>query len=150
MLRLLFAQILGAAIILGGCSGGMRDAPAPSQEGLVDYKAELGLTDEQERELRQLIGDLRHEIEITAAKVTRLNVELQTLIDNEGELELIRTKLEEQAFLIASARYADLAATRKIKALLSPEQFTKWRSIQDNPRQPPTVQERSDLLQAIS
>ena len=97
---------------------------------IFDYKAELALTDEQEQKLRQILAGLAKQVQLLRAKLTVTNSELQDLVRQEGDLELIKDKLREQAGLRASLTYADLVATRNINQVLTQEQWTAWRQLQ--------------------
>ena len=134
MVRKWFRQVLGAALIATGfMAGGLVDAQPVSQtpkQTIFDYKAELSLTDEQEKEIRRILAELNREMQISQAKRTLLKFELEDLIQKEDELEVIRTKLQEQADLLASARFTDHVATRNINNVLSAPQLAKWRGIQ--------------------
>ena len=48
----------------------------------------------------------------------------------EADLKQIRAKLQEIADLSVESGCADVEASRKINAVMTPEQLKKWRSIQ--------------------
>ena len=114
--------------------------PAPAQaqtapgQTIFDYKADLNLSDKQEEDIRALLADLNKEVRLGQAKLTILNSELEDLIKTEGDLEQIRKKVKEAFDLQANVKFADIAATRKINRVLSPEQLKRWRSIQEAAR----------------
>jgi len=99
-----------------------------------DYKAELSLTDAQEKEIKQILIDLNRELQLEKAKLTIAGIELQDLIKKEADLDQIRKALNQEAALRVSLAYADLAATRKINQVLSSEQLRKWRAMQEAAR----------------
>ena len=107
--------------------------PAPGQT-IFDYKADLNLSDKQEQDIRTLLAELNKDVRLSNAKLTILNSELEDLIKNEGDMEQIRKKVKEAFDLQANVKFADIAATRKINRVLSPEQLKRWRSIQEAAR----------------
>ena len=134
MIRNWVRLVLGTALIVTGfMAGGLADAQPASQtpkQTIFDYKAELNLTDEQEKEIRQILAELNREAQLAAAKLTVLKFEVEDLIQKEDELELIRKNYIEEAELRASIKYSDAAATRNINNVLSAKQLAEWRGIQ--------------------
>ena len=132
------AGILKGIVIIGLTASGLAYAqpadPTTTKKTIFDYKAELNLTDQQEQEIRQILAELNREAQLAGAKLTVLKFELEDLIQKEDELELILKNYIEEAELRASVKDADLAATRKINKVLSPEQLLEWRSFQQASR----------------
>jgi hypothetical protein len=108
--------------------------PAQGQT-IFDFKSELNLSDKQEQDIKSILGDLNKNVRLGSAKLTILNSELEELIKNDGDLEQIRKRVKEAFDLQANLKFEDIAATRKINRVLSPEQLKRWRSIQDAARQ---------------
>lgn len=104
---------------------------------IFDFKAELGLTDKQETEIREILADLNKEVQLTRAKLTILSFELEDLVKKQVTLEQIKKNLKDQADLQANMRFADMVATMKIDKVLSSEQLSKWRRIQASAREAP-------------
>ena len=138
MIRNWVTLVLGTALIVTGfLAGALADAQPANQtpkKTIFDYKAELNLTDEQEQEIRRILAELNREAQLAGAKLTILKFELEDLIQKEDELELILKNFIEEAELRASVKYADLAATRKINNVLSPQQLAQWREVQASAR----------------
>src|SRR5262245_60389268 len=101
---------------------------------IFDFKADLNLSDAQEKQIKQILVDLNRELQLEKAKHTIASIELQDLIKKEADLEQIRKALDQEASLRASMTYADIVATRNINKVLSPDQLQKWRHIQDSAR----------------
>lgn len=101
---------------------------------IFDFKAELRLTDTQEKDIRQVLADLTRELQLEKARYMIATIELQDLVMQEVDLGQIRKGLDQEAGLRASMTYADIAATRKINQVLSPDQLQKWRTIQESAR----------------
>ena len=98
---------------------------------IFDYKAELKLTDEQEQQIRQILTDLARELQLQSARRTIVTHELGELLKKEADLAQIKKQLEQESALSASMTYEDIAASRRINAVLTPEQLKKWRGIQE-------------------
>jgi hypothetical protein len=86
---------------------------------IFDFKAELKLADKQEKEIRQALADLNRDLQLKRAKLTILSIELEDLVNKEGDLDQIKKNLMDQANLQASMRYDDFAASRRINKVLS-------------------------------
>lgn len=104
--------------------------PAERARTIFDYKKELSLSDEQEREIKTILENLNQEVVVTRAKLTLLEVEIGDLIKKEADVEQIRKKLREAAVMQVAIKLADIVATRKIYHTLSAEQLKRWRTIQ--------------------
>ncbi len=110
--------------------------PSTDQKNTIfDYKKELKLTDEQEQKIRQLLLELSKKLQIEQAKLTLANADLEELLKKEAELEKIKEAVNREAAIRAEITYADLAAGRRINAVLTPAQLKQWREIQEKARQ---------------
>ena len=105
--------------------------PAVEKNTIFDYKAELKLTDEQEQQIRQILTELARELQLQGARRTIVTHELGELLKKEADLAQIKKQLEQESALSASMTYEDIAASRRINAVLTPEQLKKWRGIQE-------------------
>jgi len=133
--RNLVISALTVAVMAGGLAYA-QPADQPVRKTIFDYKAELGLSDDQEKQIRSILAGLNREVRLNRAKLTILEIEIEDQIQQEADLEAIREKLNEQARLQAETRYADLAAGRKINVVLTPNQLTQWRAVQAAARNP--------------
>ncbi len=138
LIGLVFGGLLLA--VLGSAQGYAQQAGAPTatameKSTIFDYKAELKLTDRQEQQIRQLLTELAGELDVRRARLTIATYDLTELIKKEAPLEQIKKQLEEEAALRAALSYEDIAASRRINAVLSAEQLKHWRSIQETSRQ---------------
>jgi septal ring factor EnvC (AmiA/AmiB activator) len=117
-------------------------APAFAQEEqqqqtvktIFDYKTELRLTDDQVAKIREYLNDLGKEIRIFRAKLTLVDVDLQSLIEKDADMGLIKNKIKEAYDIQASIKMADVEAARNINNVLRPEQLKKWKEIQAEAR----------------
>ncbi len=128
-------QLLATAVLAGCLVGGLAvaqttDEPQQPRRTIFDYRTELNLTEQQERDIRKLLADLNRDLRLARAKLTILQYDLEDMIDKEEDLKVIRKTLNEEAGLRARLRYDDLVATRKINNVLSPAQLQQWRGIQ--------------------
>jgi len=132
--------VIGALQNAGAASAPAQTAPAapgaqaPQGRTIFDYKADLSLTDRQEREIKNVLTELNKRLRLDRARLTLLDSEVEELIIKEADLEQLRRKLREIADLQVNLRIADIEATRKINRTLSPEQLKRWRSIQEAAR----------------
>lgn len=132
--------VLGGILIavLGSVQSYAQQASAPTtgeKNTIFDYKAELKLTDRQEQQIRQLLTELSGELDLQRARITIATHELAESIKKEAPLEQIKKQLEHEAALRAALGYEDISASRRINAVLSPEQLKHWRDIQETSRQ---------------
>jgi hypothetical protein len=97
---------------------------------IFDYKAEINMSDEQEAKIKQELSDLEKEIRVMRAKLTIIDSEAQTLLEKDGDMTQLKNKVKEAYDIQASMRIADIEASRKINAVLRPEQLKKWKEIQ--------------------
>lgn len=97
---------------------------------IFDYKTELNLSDDQARRIKDYISSFDQEMKVTNAKLTILEVEIQKLLEKEGDIGQIKSKIKEGFDLRAAMRISGVETTRKINALMSQEQIRKWRDIQ--------------------
>lgn len=136
--RILVVSILAIFMVRGLAQAQAASPPAEVQatpgKTIFDFKAELKLTDKQEKEIREILAELNRDLQLNRAKLTILSFELEDLTQKEGNLEQMKKNLKDQADLQAYMRYADIAATRRINKVLSPDQLKKWRSIQASAR----------------
>lgn len=122
---------LAITLLVAGGPAYPQTAPQPAQgKTIFDFKADLKLTDKQEKDIREVLTDLNKELQVTRAKMTILSFELEDLLKKEANLEQIKKNLKDQADLQANLRYADVVATRGVNKVLTPDQLTRWKSIQ--------------------
>jgi len=138
-LRMMLAGLAIELLLMGGLASAQTatrpaEPQTPPGKTIFDFKAELKLTDKQEKDIRDALAELNKEIQVSRAKLTILSFELEDLIKKEANLELIKKNLKDQADLQANMRLADIVATRGVNKVLSPEQLTRWKSIQATAR----------------
>jgi len=122
-------SVLFLTSILNHSSAQEATQPREPVKTIFDYKAELGMTDDQAKRIREILTALERETRVLRAKFTIVDVEVQKLIEADGDLGLINTKIREAFEIQASIKMADVEASRKINAVLKPEQLRKWHEI---------------------
>ncbi|MCX5723577.1 MAG: hypothetical protein NTX84_03460 [Nitrospirae bacterium] len=119
--------------LLGSGQGYAQQIGAPSStemetNRILAYKADLKLTEGQERQLRPLLAELGEVRSRQRARLERVTHELTELL-KEG------VSAEQEEALRVALSFQELDVMGRIDAALSPEQLTHWRNIQDMWRQ---------------
>jgi len=99
-------------------------------KSIFNYKTELGLTDKQEADIKELLLGLQNTLQEKVGKVNVLRGELIQMIRDNASLKVIRKKIEDIGKVQVDIIYKDIEVSRKIEDTLSSEQLVKWRSIQ--------------------
>lgn len=106
-------------------------APARKRPiNIFNYKAELKLTDSQVGRIEDILKGLNRELRVLRAKRTLLDVEIETLLDEEADIAQIKSTINEAFAVRASIRIAAVEAARKLHSVLSSSQLKRWREIQ--------------------
>lgn len=109
-------------------------SPAPNAHTIFDYQKELGITEKQSADMKAALKDLAQRVQPIQAKLGDLNSQIGQDMEKEAPLPKIREKLLEFATLQVDMKMADIETARKINAILTREQLTKWRDIQSKAR----------------
>jgi uncharacterized membrane protein len=134
--EIISSYVMLVAVLITSLVYAQSSPPAERIKTIFDYKQELNLTDRQEQDIKTILTDLNKEVRITRAKLTLIEVEINDLIKQEGDLEQIRKKLKDAAEIQVALKMADIAGTRKIHKTLSPDQLKKWRELQASAAKP--------------
>jgi len=111
-------------------------APQSAQPGdetrtaIYEYKAELGLTDKQEADLKKALGDYQAYFAEKNKKLAPLQAELGEMIKKKDDIKKIRKQLEKLSAIQVDANCFDIETSRKVDSILTPEQTAKWNAIQ--------------------
>ncbi len=126
--------VIAVFLMVGFGTAFAQQAEEPRQQQAVktifDYKADLNLTDDQVKKIREQLSALDKEVRVLRARLTIADVDLQGLLEKDGDINEIKKKVKEAFDIQASIRIADIEAARKINGILRPEQIKKWREIQ--------------------
>jgi hypothetical protein len=97
---------------------------------IFSYKSDIGFSDDQEVKLKALLYDEQSFLDTNNKNLKALGVELGKLINNKGDMQAIRSKLEEISKIQVEITYHNIDNSRKIETILTPGQIEKWRDIQ--------------------
>lgn len=107
--------------------------PAPVKT-IFDYKKEVGYTDEQESKMKAAVSAFNEQMKGFGEKLKAAESELKSLFEKNADMKDIEKKVREHYDLRASIEIANIELSRKINAVLTPEQTKKWREIQAQAR----------------
>ena len=97
---------------------------------IFDYSTELKLQVGQTQELRALLDHLRQSNQRLQTSLMREEQEFRNLVKAQAELGKIREQLKKIQSLRVELRMLDITMQRKLETVLSVEQRSQWRSIQ--------------------
>lgn len=132
LLTLIVLIGLGASPALAQDSGDKKD-PKPAAKPvktLVDYKDELGLTDEQINGVAEALKNFQETIKTQKSLMVTYEQDYRKLLKDHAPLPEIKQKLRQIADVRFNLRYADVVTSRKVEGLMTAEQLKKWRAIQ--------------------
>jgi len=131
-----FRKVMAVAVTVVFLSLWVNDAlsqearKAEAVKTIFDYRDELKLSDDQVKKIRENLSALDKEVRVLRAKLTLVEVDLENLLEKEGDMAQIKSKVKEVFDIQASIRIADIETSRKINAVMTPAQLKKWREIQ--------------------
>lgn len=99
---------------------------------ILDFKKELSLTEDQEKEIKAIIEDFQRKERILTERIVSLDKEIRQMLEKSEDIESISKKIKEAFSLRAELVISDIKAGRKIDSLLTLEQLKKWREIRDS------------------
>gem|GEM_PF-1445688 len=100
-----------------------------TRKTILDYKAEVGLSDKQVKEIEKLIGEFEKRLADRAEKIREKDTKLKELLSKEGDIKEIGRYVREIYRLRGDNVVDDLETGRNIESLLTREQKDKWREI---------------------
>ena len=124
------------------CSGqtlaqeaGAPDKPPQKKiKTMIDYKDELGLSEEQVKEVSTALLSFQATVKKQRAILTQSEQDYKQLLQDEAPLADIKSKLRTIADTRFQLRYADVLTSRRVSEALTDEQMSKWREIQTKVR----------------
>ena len=137
--------------VCGSCFAQDASASKPAQpeagiRTIYQYKAELGLTDKQESDLKKVLGDFQIYFIEAQKTLAALQAELGDMITKKEDIKKIRKQLEKMAVTQVDASCFDIETSRKVEGIFTPEQWAKWKAIQADFQK--KIQERAVEAQA--
>ena len=97
---------------------------------IFSFKNELSITDDQELKLKALLYDEQSFFDTDNNSLKSLGAQLSKMIDDKGDMSAIKDKLEAISKVQVELSYRNIEDSRKIEAILTPDQLAKWRDIQ--------------------
>lgn len=121
--------ILSGAALAEGESEKKAEAKKPIKT-MLDYRAELGMTDEQVKEVSEALKSFQATVSEQRAALQKQEGEFKALLAADAPLSDIKAKLRQISDTRFNLRYADVLTSRRVSEALKPEQMKKWRDIQ--------------------
>lgn len=110
---------------------------------LFDYQKQLGLTDKQVKDVKDALQGLETYVKSQQEKLVPIETQVAKLINSNGSLDQIKSLLQQAAPISIDIRMADIATSRKINGILTPNQLAQWREIQKKAREQSAAQSTS-------
>lgn len=130
-------RIMSIALILLSLSGAAwADGNSPKEPAkktvktMLDYKDELGMTDDQVKEVSDALKSFQVTINEQRSALQTEEKEFKELLAANAPLSDIKAKLRQISDTRFNLRYADVLTSRRVSDALKPEQMKKWREIQ--------------------
>lgn len=130
--------VLGIVLPAAAAPDAKKPSPAPSAapsaapriKTIGDYKAELGLKDEQIEQIKGALATFQKDLTARNNALVQARREYAQLINKHADLAEIKAKLKQIGDLEYEIRVLDVETSRKIETILTPGQLKKWREIQ--------------------
>lgn len=125
---MLLALMCGASL----AEGENEKAPEAAKpvKTMLDYRKELGLTEEQVKEVADALKSFQATVMGQRAALKQQEADFKALLAAEAPLSDIKAKLRQISDTRFQLRYADVLTSRRVSGALKPEQMKKWREIQ--------------------
>ena len=126
-LILVLITIMGLSLL---CSTVSFAQNKPS-DSIFEHKKELLLTDDQEKDLHEIITKLQGYLTDRTKELEGLRADLNKMIADKAELYKIKAKLRAMGQIQADSSYEDIASSRAIEKELTATQLSQWHSLQE-------------------
>ena len=103
---------------------------SPENKTIFSYKKELGMTDEQEKNLNAILEEFQQYFNAKKDSLVAVEKEIADLVTSKGSLETIKAKIDDLAKLKAEVTFKDIETSRRVESVLKPEQIEQWKKIQ--------------------
>jgi hypothetical protein len=132
-------MVLIALLLMAASSTALAEKTSPDRKvrTLVDYKAELSLTDVQIKEIGEALKAFQTTMVEQRKLLTQYEGEYSKLVSERAPLDQVKQKLRQVTDVNFNLRYADVLTSRKVEGILSADQLTRWREIQAKVRKAP-------------
>lgn len=98
---------------------------------IFDYQKEIGMSDKQVEDMKALMANFQKILAEKSTQLVNLRQELAAMIEAKKDIASIRKQLQKIADIQVDASIFDVETSRKIDAVLTPEQFGKWKGLQE-------------------
>lgn len=105
------------------------EAKAPPPRSILDHAQGLELTNDQQAKIRAILSDHETALGPLRDKADAAGREVEKLIADEGDLEAIHVKLQEEADLRVGPEVRETIAAHEIARLLTDGQRSAWREV---------------------
>lgn len=119
--------------LIGGPVWAQDEAKPAAQKPIktmIDYRDELGLSDEQVKEVAEALKTFQVTVKEKRTALNTQEKEFKELLKAKAPLPDIKSKLKEISETRFTLRYADVLTSRRVSDALAEEQMKKWREIQ--------------------
>ena len=110
-------------------NAGLMNAQKPAAKTIYDYRQELKLSDNQIANIKSLIADLQKTFIDKTKELKELRQTLRTMVQNKEDMRSIRQQLRKIADLQVENSYLEIETSRRVEAVLSADQLSKWKEI---------------------
>lgn len=124
------ALTLALCLFLAGTLFAQPKTVAPKTKTLVDFRTEIGLSEEQVQTVNKTLELFKTSLKTYQDKLLANEKELQILLAQKADLERVKTALRLSSDLLFQMQYLDVVTSRKVEAIMTPEQLKKWQDIQ--------------------
>lgn len=129
----LLALVMSPVQVLGEPSSGA--APRPVKT-LVDYRAELKLTDDQVARIQAVLREFGEQLGSGRKKLEQAEQAVAQAISRHEDLKVVEARLRAAEALRMEMRYLDVVTSRKVEGILTVAQLEAWRGMQVRLRKP--------------
>ncbi len=98
---------------------------------IFDYQKEIGMSDKQVEDMKGLMANFQKVLGEKSTELTALRQDLAKMIQDKKEIPAIRQQLQKIADIQVDASIFDVETSRKVDAVLTPDQMAKWKTLQD-------------------
>lgn len=126
-LILVLITIMGLSLLCSTVSFAQNKA----SDSIFEHKKELLLTDDQEKDLHEIITKLQGYLTDRTKELEGLRADLNKMIADKADLYKIKAKLRAMGQIQADSSYEDIASSRAIEKELTATQLSQWHSLQE-------------------
>ncbi|MBF0593416.1 MAG: hypothetical protein HQL22_00455 [Candidatus Omnitrophica bacterium] len=101
---------------------------------IFSFQKELGLSDKQVTDLKAITDEMKKGLTDKSQEIMSLREDLNKMITAREDIAKIRKGLQRIADIQVDNTCMDLETSRKVEAILTVDQWSKWKSIQEAAR----------------